>query len=254
MADSKGGAKKDEGGKGANWRKIVNASLSALNPVVRKKIAAAIASVSDDSPFRGEFVESLIGVLSSFVEATSEAVPGGMGGVLEKVSDYLEYAGAELGSGKKAEKPTEAKLAGDWLSAFLKHSFAELGKCKSEKELQETTRRLKAELTQRLLVIDMVDQVTKSPQPKPVSLEPIITKSVSWKIKWEEASKKADAVLRDLGKKFDRVLASPLRSVNDRLEARWSCAKPGHTVHPAEAVAIILAAATIIGVYIYHVL
>ena len=154
MADEK---KKE--GKG-----LFNLLLSVAEPEIRKLAEKFADSIPENSIFRSESVERIIGVVKSWVEGKAKSIPGIKGELLEKSTDFVDFAGSRLFGGKKEEKAVKAVK--DWMDQFFTESGKRLREAKTIPEKEAELQNIKKEFELRQELLQLIEAAKPKPEPE----------------------------------------------------------------------------------------
>ena len=161
MADNKG------------KRFFLNALLSLGDPELRKIAERFANSISEDSWLRTDFAERFIGTLKGLLEAWSSSLGPGMSTVVEKFSDTLDFMSSSLYGGEKKGVSAKSVTARDWMDNFFKDAVKRIEKVEGKEELEELSKRLKAEFNARKELIALIEEARKNAQPQKPAPSPI---------------------------------------------------------------------------------
>lgn len=144
-----------------------NAIVSAIaDPALHKLAERFTSSISEDSWFRSEFAERLLAGLKGLAEGYK--VPGVAGLVVEKATDFFDFASGDLyGKGGKGSGSATSAAHG-WLNRFVKNMEKSLREAPKDK-LAEIQARLQQEFTIVKEFVRMVEEAEKesAPEKKP---------------------------------------------------------------------------------------
>lgn len=162
-AAGKGGMKmadeKKKEGKG-----LFNLLLSVAEPEIRKLAEKFADSIPENSIFRSESLERVVGVIKSWIEGRAKTIPGIKGELLEKSTDFVDFAGSRLFGGKKEEKA--AKVVKDWMDQFFTEAGKRLHEAKTIPEKEAELQMIKKEFELRQELLSMIEAAKPKPEPE----------------------------------------------------------------------------------------
>jgi len=131
-------------------------------PELRKFAEGIADAIPEDSIFRSETAERVIGYLKTWVENKAKSTPGLKGDLMETATDLIDFSG--LFSKKRGEKA--AKVVKDWMDQFFTESGKRLREAKTMPEKEAELQMIKKEFELRQELLSMIEAAKPKPEPE----------------------------------------------------------------------------------------
>ena len=176
MADEK--EKKEGNSKGKG---LFNILLSVAEPEIRKLAEKFADAIPENSIFRSESIERVVGVVKSWIEGKAKTIPGIKGELMEKSTDFVDFAGSRLFGGKKEEKAVKAVK--DWMDQFFTESGKRLREAKTIPEKEAELLMIKKEFELRQELLTLIEAAKPKSESEEKEKKPLISDEVKKEIK-----------------------------------------------------------------------
>ena len=201
MADEK--EKKEGNSKGKG---LFNILLSVAEPEIRKLAEKFADAIPENSIFRSESIERVVGVVKSWIEGKAKTIPGIKGELMEKSTDFVDFAGSRLFGGKKEEKAVKAVK--DWMDQFFTESGKRLREAKTIPEKEAELLMIKKEFELRQELLTLIEAAKPKAEPEKEK-KPFISPEM------EEKIKGATGWLKEKNKKMLREIKTLKRGIEN---------------------------------------
>lgn len=151
--------KKKKEGKG-----LFNILLSVAEPEIRKLAEKFADAIPENSFLRSESLERVVGVVKSWIEGKAKVIPGIKGELLEKSTDFVDFAGSRLFGSKKEEKA--AKVVKDWMDQFFTEAGKRLREAPDEEAKKKEFNKIKKEFELRQKLLKIIEAAKPKSEPE----------------------------------------------------------------------------------------
>ncbi|TAN57380.1 hypothetical protein EPN15_04480 [Patescibacteria group bacterium] len=152
---------------------------SVGEPELRKFAEGIADAIPEDSIFRSETAERVIGYLKTWVENKAKSTPGLKGDLMETATDLIDFSGL---FSKKRGGEKVAKVVKDWMDQFFTESGKRLREAKTIPEKEAELQMIKREFELRQELLSMIEAAKPKPESEKEK-KPLISDEVKKEVK-----------------------------------------------------------------------